>query len=90
MTPANTQTTRAYSRNPNRWSVNLGYWPYSGGRTWLDRIVEDLINSLDILIRRGVEHNDDGSDQADGDAQFPQHAQLFVEEVGPQHGSYQD
>ena len=57
--------------------------------TWLNRIVEDLINSLDILVRRRVQHNDDSSDQANGTPQFAQRPQLFIEEVGPQHGAYQ-
>jgi len=67
MTPANAQTKKAYSKNPREHLVRIApLLMLLEELTWLDRIVEDLINSLDILVRGRVEHDDDSSDQADG------------------------
>jgi hypothetical protein len=34
--------------------------------TWLNRIVEDFVNSLNFFVRGGMQDDDDGPDQADG------------------------
>lgn len=60
------------------------------GRTWLDRIVEDLINSLDILVGGRVQDDNDSSDQADGAPQFAQCSKLFTKKVRAEHGSYEN
>lgn len=50
-------------------------------RTWLDGIVQNLIDRLDVLVRRGVQNNDDGTDEANGTAQLAQRAELFIQKV---------
>lgn len=58
--------------------------------TWMDRIVEDLIDGLDVLIRRSMEDDDDGANEADCAAELPQCTQFLVQEVGPEHGTDED
>lgn len=50
-------------------------------RTWLDGIVQNLIDRLDVLVRGGVQNNDDGTDEANGTAQLAQRAELFIQKV---------
>lgn len=50
-------------------------------RTWLDRIVQDLIDGLDFLVWRSVQNDDDGADKANGAAQLAQCTKLLVQEV---------
>lgn len=59
-------------------------------RTWLDGIVQNLIDRLDFLVGRGVQNDDDGTDQANGTAQLAQRAKLLIQEVRSQHGADQD
>lgn len=49
--------------------------------TWLNGIVQNLVNGLNVLIRRGMEHNDDGADEADGATELAQRSQLLLKEV---------
>ena len=49
--------------------------------TRLNRIVKDLINSLDLLVRRRMKHNDHRSNEASRTSQFPQSSQLLLQEV---------
>lgn len=56
----------------------------------LDGVVEDLVNRLNLLVRRGVEDNDDGADEADGAAELAQGAELLLEEVGAEDGADQN
>lgn len=54
----------------------------AGGRhTRLHGVVQDLINSLNLLIGWCVQDNDDGANQADGTPQLAQNAELFLEKV---------
>ncbi len=57
--------------------------------TWLDGKVQYLVDGGDLLVWRGVEHDDDGADQAYGAPQLAQPAQDLVQEVRPQHGADQ-
>lgn len=50
-------------------------------RTWLDGIVQNLIDGLDVLVRGGVQNNDDGADEANGTAQLAQRAELLIQKV---------
>lgn len=50
-------------------------------RTWLDGIVQNLIDRLDFLVGRGVQNDDDGTDQANGTAQLAQRAKLLIQEI---------
>lgn len=38
----------------------------------LDGVVENLVNGLDVLVRRGVKDDDDGAYEAHGTAEFAQ------------------
>lgn len=49
--------------------------------TWIQRIVQDLIDRLNLFIWRGMQHNDDCSNQANGASKLAQYTELLVEEV---------
>lgn len=49
--------------------------------TWLNRIFENLVNSLNILVRGCMQHNNDSSDQTEGAPQLAQRPQLLIEHV---------
>jgi hypothetical protein len=59
------------------------------GRTWLDRIIEDLINRLDWFIRRRMQNDDNGAKQTQGAAHFPQNAKSFMQKIGPKDSTNQ-
>lgn len=42
--------------------------------SWLQSVVEDFVNSLDGLVRRRVENNDDRPEQTHGTTQLAQYA----------------
>jgi hypothetical protein len=50
--------------------------------TWLNGIVEDLVDGLNVNIRRRMKDDDDGTNQADSAAEFAQRPQIFVQKVG--------
>lgn len=61
-----------------------------GEPTGLDGIVQNLVYGLDVLIRRGVQNDNNGTEKTDGASQPAQNAELLVEEVGSEDGSDQD
>lgn len=66
--------------------------PYQHGstRTRLNKIVQDHVDGLDIWIRRRMQDDDDGSNQADCAAQLAQCPETFFQEVGPKDSSNED
>lgn len=56
-------------------------------RTWLDCILQILINGLDLLVRRRVKNDDNSSDQADSATETPQNSKRFLEEVRTKYGT---
>lgn len=67
-------------------SIFLGQFK-SGCRTWLDRKVQNLVYRLNLLVRRRMENNNDGSNQTYRAANFAQKTELFVQEVCSQHSA---
>jgi hypothetical protein len=61
-----------------------------GGLTGLDGKVEDLVNRLDLRVRRCVKHDDDRAYEAYRATELAQGPQLFVEEEGSENGTYYD
>ena len=51
------------------------------GRTRLQGEVQDLLNRLDLLVGRRVEHDNDGADETYRAANLAQESQLFVQKV---------
>ena len=54
-------------------------------QTGLDGVVQHLVDPVNLLIRRGVQHDDDTPDQAYCTAQLPQRSQCFFQEICSQH-----
>ena len=49
--------------------------------------MQNLVDRVYISVRRGVQYNDDRSDQAYGTANFAQQAKVLSEKVGAQYSS---
>jgi hypothetical protein len=60
------------------------------GRTWLDRIIEDLVNCLDWFIWRRMQNDDNGAKQTQGAAQFSQNAESFMQKIGPKDSTLRE
>ena len=43
-------------------------------KTWLDGVIQNLVNRVDFLVRRRVQHNDDCANQAHCATEFAQSA----------------
>lgn len=56
-------------------------------RTRLEGKVQNLLDRLDLFVWRGMEDDDDGTDQTYRAANFAQQAELLVEKVGAQYGA---
>lgn len=52
--------------------------------TWLNSIVQNLVNGLNILVGRRVQHDDHRPKKTDRTAKFAQRPQLLLEEVRAQ------
>lgn len=55
--------------------------------TWLDCEMQDVVYGVNRLVRRSMQYNDDGSDEADGAADLAQYTKKLVQKVGTQYGS---
>jgi len=55
--------------------------------TRLNRIVKDLVDGLNILIRWRMEDDDDRSNEADGATKLSKRAELFSQEIRAENGT---
>lgn len=58
--------------------------------TWLDCILQNLVDSLHVFIRRGMQDNHHGTQEASSTAQLPQRTQPLMQEDGPENSTAQD
>jgi hypothetical protein len=52
--------------------------------------VQDIIHRLDFFVWRGMEDNDDRSNQTNRTAELAKDAQFLVQEICAEDSSYQD
>jgi len=50
----------------------------AGSLTWLKSITQDLVYGFDILVRRRVKHDDNGTQETDGTAELSEGSQFFL------------
>lgn len=89
MTPAKMQTKAEYNKKPGPKLARVHQFRDGArGHAWLDRIIQNHINPLDLLIWGRVQDYNDGPNQADCAPELSQRTQLFAEEIRPKDGSY--
>ena len=49
--------------------------------TWLNGVMQNLIDSLNFLIWRSMQNNDDGANEANGTSKLAQNTKLFFQKV---------
>lgn len=54
----------------------------------LNRKLQNLVNGLDILVRRAIGHNQDGADEAHGTASLTNDMEPLAEEIGAEHRAH--